>query len=99
MKATKTLVVFLSLCGCLITAHLVAQQSATEAPAGFDTPTLQTQNAGSQSSSNGIAEPPGDTFGRDQKIFEERQDAGSGLGLSISKLNATGNELRQIKCD
>ena len=80
MKATKTLVVFLSLCGCLITAHLVAQQGATEAPAGFDTPTLQTQNAGSQSSSNGIPESPGDTFGRDQKIFEKRQDAGSGLG-------------------
>jgi len=80
MKATKTLVVFLSLCGCLITAHLIAQQGATEAPAGFDTPTLQTQNAGSQSSSNGIAEPPGDTFGRDQQIFEERQDASSGLG-------------------
>jgi CxxC motif-containing protein (DUF1111 family) len=80
MKAKKTLVVFLSLCACLISAHLVAQLGTTEAPAGFDTPTLQTQNAGSQSSSNGIAEPPGDTFGRDQKIFEERQDAGSGLG-------------------
>ena len=80
MKATKTLVIFLSLCGCLVTAHLVAQQGGAEAPAGFDTPTLQTPSAGSRSSSNGIAEPPGDTFGRDQQIFEKRQDAGSGLG-------------------
>jgi hypothetical protein len=50
---------------------LVAQQSPTEAPAGFTTPTLGqsisptgeiTANPGSQSISNGIAEPPGDTF-------------------------------------
>jgi hypothetical protein len=54
--------------------------SATEAPAGFDTPTLQTQNAGSQSSSNGIPEPAGDTFARDQQIFEKREDASLGLG-------------------
>jgi hypothetical protein len=38
MKATNTLLVFLSLCGCLITVRLVAQQGATEAQAGFDTP-------------------------------------------------------------
>ena len=35
----------------------LVQQSATEAPAGFDTPTLA-QNPGSQSNSNGLAEQP-----------------------------------------
>ena len=38
----------------------IAQQPASEAVAGFDTPTLG-QNPGSQSVSNGIPEPPGDT--------------------------------------
>jgi len=38
----------------------VAQQSPTEAPTGFDAPTLA-QNPGSQSVSNGIAQPAGDT--------------------------------------
>jgi energy-converting hydrogenase Eha subunit C len=68
---------------------LVAQQSATEAPAGFTTPTLgQTvsptgeiaANPGSQSISNGIAEPPGDTFALDQAQFERRHDPSTGLG-------------------
>jgi hypothetical protein len=35
----------------------LAQDSPTEAPAGFDTPTLA-QNPGSQSKSNGITNPP-----------------------------------------
>jgi CxxC motif-containing protein (DUF1111 family) len=55
------------------------QQSATEAPTGFDTPTLA-QNPGSQSSSNGIAEPPGDTFALDQQIYERVHDVNDGLG-------------------
>ncbi len=38
----------------------LAQDTPTEAPAGFDTPTL-VQNPGSQSHSNGIAQPAGDT--------------------------------------
>ena len=68
---------------------LVAQQSATEAPAGFTTPTLgQTISStgqltvapGSQSISNGIAEPPGDTFALDQAQFERKHDASTGLG-------------------
>src|ERR1700691_30333 len=68
---------------------LVAQQSATDAPAGFTTPTLaQTISAtgeltvtpGSHSISNGIAEPPGDTFALDQAQFERKHDASSGLG-------------------
>jgi CxxC motif-containing protein (DUF1111 family) len=57
----------------------VAQQSATEAPAGFETPTLA-ENAGSRSTSNGIAEPPDDTFALDQQIYERVHDVNSGLG-------------------
>src|SRR6476620_12100640 len=57
----------------------VAQQSATEAPAGFDTPTLA-ENAGSKSTSNGIVETPGDTFALDQQIYERIHDVNSGLG-------------------
>lgn len=57
----------------------IAQKSATEAPAGFATPTLA-QNPGSQSVSNGIAEPPGDTFALDQARFEQDHDASTGLG-------------------
>jgi CxxC motif-containing protein (DUF1111 family) len=68
---------------------LVGQQSQTEAPAGFTTPTLgQTisptgelsVNSGTQSVSNGIEEPPGDTFALDQAQFERRHDASTGLG-------------------
>jgi hypothetical protein len=56
----------------LVTIGLLAQQAATEAPAGFDTLTLQNPNAASQSSSNRVSEPPGDTFARDQQVFEKR---------------------------
>src|SRR5581483_11654174 len=34
----------------------------------------------SQSSSNGIAEPPGDTYALDQQIYETVHDASTGLG-------------------
>jgi CxxC motif-containing protein (DUF1111 family) len=57
----------------------IAQQSAIEAPAGFDTPTLA-QNPGSRSTSNGIEEPAGDTFALDQQIYEQIHDVDSGLG-------------------
>jgi CxxC motif-containing protein (DUF1111 family) len=79
---TRSMALFASLItfGSLITIGLIAQQAATEAPAGFDTPTLQVQNAGTQSSSNGIPEPPGDTFAVDQAIFEKREDPSIGLG-------------------
>src|SRR6202045_4543967 len=76
----RSAVVFISLFG--LQAPLLAQsapQLPTEAPAGFDTPTL-VQSPGSKSSSNGIAEPPGDTFGLDQQIYETAHDVNSGLG-------------------
>src|ERR1700686_897872 len=56
-----------------------AQQPATEAPAGFDTPTL-IKYPGSRSVSNGIAEPTGDNFALDQQIYEMQHDVNSGLG-------------------
>src|SRR5215469_5366786 len=66
---------------CVLAAGLagIAQQSATEAPTGFDTPTLA-QNPGSQSQSNGIAEPPGDTYALDQQAYEKIHDVNDGLG-------------------
>jgi CxxC motif-containing protein (DUF1111 family) len=58
---------------------MVAQQTAVDAPAGFDTPTLA-RNQGSQSTSNGIPEPPGDTYALDQQAFENAHDPSTGLG-------------------
>src|SRR5438128_1414570 len=57
----------------------VAQQAPAEAPTGLDTPTLA-QDPGSQSSSNGIAQPPGDSYALDQTRFEQDHDARTGLG-------------------
>jgi CxxC motif-containing protein (DUF1111 family) len=57
----------------------VAGDAPTEAPSGFDTPTLA-QNPGSQSVSNGIVEPAGDTYALDQSKFEQAHDASTGLG-------------------
>ena len=51
----------------------------TEAPAGFDTPTL-VKEPGSRSSNNGLGEPPGDSFALDQQIYETQHDVFSGLG-------------------
>ena len=75
--------------GAVAAVGLIAQQSVTEAPAGFTTPTLGqaigqtgelTVSPGSQSVSNGIAEPSGDTFALDQAQFERRHDPATGLG-------------------
>ena len=66
------------LCGASI-ATAAAQQAVTEAPAGFDTPTL-VENPGSLSVSNGLAEPAGDSFALDQQIYELTHDVNSGLG-------------------
>src|SRR6202521_1570224 len=48
----------------------------TEAPAGFNTPSFN----GAHSISNGIVEPPGDTFARDQQIYEQNKAVADGLG-------------------
>src|ERR1700739_2582567 len=80
MMRRSTTVAFISLLG--LPAPLLAQnapQLPIEAPAGFDTPTL-VQSPGSKSSSNGIAEPPGDTFKLDQQIYETAHDVNTGLG-------------------
>lgn len=58
---------------------IVYSQSPTQAPTGFTTPTLN-QNPGSQSTSNGLTEPSGDTFGNDQAHFEEQDGVDNGLG-------------------
>src|SRR5579859_6680481 len=78
---TRTTAILFSIIpfACLITAGILAQQTATEAPAGFSTPTV-TQNPGSQSTSNGIPEPAGDTFALDQAQFERVHDPSTGLG-------------------
>ena len=74
----KYWLVVLIVCGASVAA-LAASQALTEAPAGFDTPTLVV-NPGSQSVSNGIAEPAGDSFARDQQVYETAHDVNSGLG-------------------
>src|SRR5579863_7522883 len=48
----------------------------TEAPAGFGTPSFN----GAHSISNGIVEPPGDTFARDQQVYEQNKAVADGLG-------------------
>ena len=68
------------LSGALVTMTIgfvgIAQQSAKEAPAGFNTPSFNS----AQSVSNGIVEPPGDTFARDQNAYEENEAVKDGLG-------------------
>jgi CxxC motif-containing protein (DUF1111 family) len=56
-----------------------ATTTASEAPAGFKTPTLS-KHPGSRSVSNGLPEPPKDTFALDQANFEEREGNDTGLG-------------------
>jgi CxxC motif-containing protein (DUF1111 family) len=72
--------VVLLLCGANVVAPMAAaQQDATEAPTGFDTPSL-VDKPGSRSVSNGIAEPAGDSFALDQQIYELTHDVEHGLG-------------------
>jgi CxxC motif-containing protein (DUF1111 family) len=53
-----------------------AANSATEAPAGFNTPSFNS----AASINNGLVEPPGDTFARDQQVYEENETVAEGLG-------------------
>src|ERR1700733_16290009 len=75
-------------CSC-VTATLVAlgaglarveaqspSAAPTEAPAGFNTPSFN----GARSISNGLVEPPGDTFARDQAGYEQNETIAGGLG-------------------
>src|SRR6202522_1751265 len=72
------------LCSCLFAAMAAfdagligtAANSATEAPAGFNTPSFN----GAASINNGLVEPPGDTFARDQEVYEENETVAKGLG-------------------
>ena len=80
MRRGVSVFVLLSLGGIAVGLVGLAQDAPTEAPAGFDTPTL-VQNPGSQSRSNGIAEPVvGDTYANDQLIYEQENDPTTGLG-------------------
>jgi CxxC motif-containing protein (DUF1111 family) len=63
----------------------IAQQSVTEAPAGFTTPSFTPD----KSISNGITEPVGDTFALDQQHFEEREDIHAGLGPVYNATSCT----------
>jgi len=64
----------------ILPAAIAARRQAdNEAPTGFTTPTLS-DNPGSQSVSNGLPEPAGDTFANDQSVFEEEEGLDKGLG-------------------
>jgi CxxC motif-containing protein (DUF1111 family) len=54
----------------------IAANSATEAPAGFNTPSFN----GAASINNGLVEPAGDTFARDQQVYEHDETVAAGLG-------------------
>jgi CxxC motif-containing protein (DUF1111 family) len=76
---TATLISGLVLTGAVRLAIGLAginQQSAQEAPAGFNTPSFN----GEQSVSNGIVEPPGDSFALDQQVYELNHSVQTGLG-------------------
>ena len=82
MKRQKVLGISVSVVLLVIASGALLQlrsDSSQEAPTGFMTPTLQ-DNPGSQSQSNGMPEPAGDSFARDQATFEEEEGVDSGLG-------------------
>ena len=71
--------VLATLAAVVITGVAQQTETPTEALTGFNTPTL-VQNPGSQSSNNGLVEPPGDTYVLDQTIYEHEHDVNDGLG-------------------
>jgi CxxC motif-containing protein (DUF1111 family) len=64
-------------------ANQAASQQITEAPAGFDTPTL-VRTPGLLSHSNGFAEPTDDSYALDQEIYETAHDVTTGLGPAFN---------------
>ena len=76
----RRVLIYSSLCAALsaLGAGVVstAATSATEAPAGFNTPSFN----GAASINNGLAEPAGDTFARDQQVYEQNETVAQGLG-------------------
>jgi CxxC motif-containing protein (DUF1111 family) len=79
--------VFLCLAAALVLSVAfagMAQNGATEAIAGYSTPTgcpaTNYPPGISPCSSNGMAEPAGDTFANDQASFEEQETIADGLG-------------------
>src|SRR5580692_3142497 len=70
--------VFMAAIGMHVPLWAAPPQPVTEAPAGFDTPTL-VKAPGSMSVSNGIVEPGGDQFALDQQIYETQHDVTTGL--------------------
>ena len=68
----------------------VAAKSATEAPAGFNTPSFNS----AQSISNGIVEPPGDTFARDQQVYEKNETVADGLASFAIRIQTVGQPAR-----
>jgi CxxC motif-containing protein (DUF1111 family) len=75
-KILLSVCLFGALMAMIIGFRGIAQQSAKEAPAGFNTPSFNSAH----SISNGIVEPPGDTFARDQNVYEENEAVKDGLG-------------------
>ena len=70
---------FITCAAASVAAFVLVAQQATEAPTGFTTPPLS-QNPALSTVSNGLAEPPGDTFVADQLQFEKIHDPTNGLG-------------------
>lgn len=78
-KCISVAFLVLAALAAVITGVAQQGQTPTEAPTGFNTPTL-VQNPGSQSTNNGLTEPPGDTYALDQTIYEHEHDVNDGLG-------------------
>jgi CxxC motif-containing protein (DUF1111 family) len=82
------------LCSCLFATMTglgtgvvgIASNSATEAPAGFNTPSFN----GAASINNGLVEPAGDTFARDQQVYEHEETAAAGLGPVYNATSCVG---------